>query len=633
MSKYKPELIETTELCSYGCGQLAKFKFENGKLCCSKTFSGCPTIRNKIGKQNKIKIIPESIETIKLCDFGCGQIAKFKLSNGKLCCNKNWQSCPSKRKQNSENRKKETKAKGDPIKTTELCSYGCGQIANYKLKNGKLCCNEIWQKCPEKSKQTSNRTKGIKQTKPVKIETTELCDFGCGQIAKYKFKSGTICCSINTNNCPNKGKNKIIPKPVLIETTELCDFGCGQIAKYKFKSGKLCCGSNINKCPINKEKIKINMKTKPIKTTELCSYGCGQVAKFKLKNKKLCCEDHINKCPINSKKIKSAHKLIPIKTTELCSYGCGKIAKFKLKNGKLCCSNSPNKCPINCKKFESIKTTELCSYDCGQIANYKLKNGKLCCSKTISECPMNRKKLKYSHKAIPIKTTELCSYGCGQIAKYKLKNGKLCCSNNFNKCPINSKKIKLTIEKIKERYPTFYKEEELRYNPEKLNEKEIQVRCKYNKCKNSKENDGWFTPTMHQIHQRVDCIEKDYGNGGGFFYCSDKCKEKCFLFAFNPNHFLNNQNTESPHTQAEINIWRQEVLRRQKDRDGYNSCEMCESRENLQVHHEKPQKTHPGMTLDPDNGIILCKKCHYKYGHKTGTECSTGNLANKKYPC
>jgi hypothetical protein len=24
-----------------------------------------------------------------------------------------------------------------------------------------------------------------------------------------------------------------------------------------------------------------------------------------------------------------------------------------------------------------------------------------------------------------------------------------------------------------------------------------------------------------------------------------------------------------------------------------------------------------------------CEECHYKYGHKSGTECSTGNLANK----
>ena len=29
-----------------------------------------------------------------------------------------------------------------------LCSYGCGQIGKFKLKNGKLCCEYIFTKCP-----------------------------------------------------------------------------------------------------------------------------------------------------------------------------------------------------------------------------------------------------------------------------------------------------------------------------------------------------------------------------------------------------------------------------------------------------------------------------------------------------
>ncbi len=58
-------------------------------------------------------------------------------------------------------------------------------------------------------------------------------------------------------------------------------------------------------------------------------------------------------------------------------------------------------------------------------------------------------------------------------------------------------------------------------------------------------------------------------------------------------------------------------------------CEICGTTENLHVHHEVPQKIVPGYSLDPENGIILCEKCHYEIGHKKGTECSTGNLANK----
>ena len=417
-----------------------------------------------------------------------------------------------------------------------------------------------------------------------------------------------------------------------IETTELCSYGCGQIAKYKFGNGKWCCSKSYNSCPIIIKKINNSKKLIPIKTSELCGYGCGQVAKFKLKNGKLCCRNHYGKCPINCKKVKKSKIAAPIETTELCDFGCGQIAKYKFKNGKLCCSNYFSKCPINSKKIKDgqksilIETTELCSFGCGQVAKYKLKNGKLCCSNYFSKCPINSKKNKDGQKAIPIETTELCSYGCGQVAKYKLKNGKWCCNNHYSKCPINRKKHKLTIEQIKEKYPTFYKVEDLRYNP---NEKEIQVRCKYNKCKNSKEQNGWFTPIYSQLIERIRCIEKDIGNDAGFFYCSDKCKKECILFGLRSDPL---KDITKPHTATEINTWRQEVLRRQKDEYGFNFCEMCDSRINLQVHHEKPQKTHPGMTLDPDNGIILCKKCHYKIGHKTGTECSTGNLANYN-PC
>jgi len=35
-------------ICDYGCGQEAKFQFKNGKWCCSKSTAKCPTIRRKI---------------------------------------------------------------------------------------------------------------------------------------------------------------------------------------------------------------------------------------------------------------------------------------------------------------------------------------------------------------------------------------------------------------------------------------------------------------------------------------------------------------------------------------------------------------------------------------------------------
>ena len=37
-----------------------------------------------------------------------------------------------------------------------------------------------------------------------KIETTQLCNYGCGEIAVYRFKGGKVCCSQHYNSCQGK---------------------------------------------------------------------------------------------------------------------------------------------------------------------------------------------------------------------------------------------------------------------------------------------------------------------------------------------------------------------------------------------------------------------------------------------
>ena len=39
----------------------------------------------------------KEIITVKLCDYGCNQVAKFEFRGGKLCCKKHYNSCPGKR--------------------------------------------------------------------------------------------------------------------------------------------------------------------------------------------------------------------------------------------------------------------------------------------------------------------------------------------------------------------------------------------------------------------------------------------------------------------------------------------------------------------------------------------------------
>jgi hypothetical protein len=40
------------QLCEYGCGQEAKFQFKNGKWCCSKHFAKCPVMKEKSKEYN-----------------------------------------------------------------------------------------------------------------------------------------------------------------------------------------------------------------------------------------------------------------------------------------------------------------------------------------------------------------------------------------------------------------------------------------------------------------------------------------------------------------------------------------------------------------------------------------------------
>lgn len=50
------------------------------------------------------------------------------------------------------------KPKAEPIVTTELCQYNCENTAKFRFSNGKLCCSPHQNSCPGKRKQFSDRT-------------------------------------------------------------------------------------------------------------------------------------------------------------------------------------------------------------------------------------------------------------------------------------------------------------------------------------------------------------------------------------------------------------------------------------------------------------------------------------------
>lgn len=38
------------------------------------------------------------------------------------------------------------------------------------------------------------------------INTDQICEYGCSQVAKYRFRKGKVCCSKHYNSCPGKRK-------------------------------------------------------------------------------------------------------------------------------------------------------------------------------------------------------------------------------------------------------------------------------------------------------------------------------------------------------------------------------------------------------------------------------------------
>lgn len=139
-------------VCNYGCGKKAKFRFTNGKVCCSTIHTKCDANKKHLSEKNSGKantgILFENNDNL-ICDFGCGQVAKYKFKNKKVCCEKYVNTCPSVTKKMS-NSMTGKEVKGVKIDNTEgiICEFGCGQLANYKFKLGRYCCTEKWERCP-----------------------------------------------------------------------------------------------------------------------------------------------------------------------------------------------------------------------------------------------------------------------------------------------------------------------------------------------------------------------------------------------------------------------------------------------------------------------------------------------------
>lgn len=142
----------------------------------------------------------------------------------------------------------------------------------------------------------------------------------------------------------------------------------------------------------------------------------------------------------------------------------------------------------------------------------------------------------------------------------------------------------------------------------------LEVKCVY--C------GRWFVPTRLAVSGRLDAIN-NLNRGEGRLYCSENCKQLCPTYGqkkYPKGHNPYEVSKSIWYTNAELRVWREEVLKREN-----YICEYCGEKATI-AHHSKPKKLEPFFALDPEYGVACCEKCHYKYGHQG--ECNTANLAH-----
>lgn len=152
----------------------------------------------------------------------------------------------------------------------------------------------------------------------------------------------------------------------------ICDYGCGQIAICKFKSGNWSCSKSPNSCPKVKERNGSAKRGKPgKKASKETKEKLRIIAKSRIRTKTHC--ENLSKS-LTGKKLSKERVLKGVETARknrqikklkilerlkngefLCENGCGLTATVINKAGKFRCNENPKKCPVVTEKYRNAK--------------------------------------------------------------------------------------------------------------------------------------------------------------------------------------------------------------------------------------------------------------------------------------
>ncbi len=125
----------------------------------------------------------------------------------------------------------------------------------------------------------------------------------------------------------------------------------------------------------------------------------------------------------------------------------------------------------------------------------------------------------------------------------------------------------------------------------------------------------WHTPKTSSVRSKIKSINgKASGENG--IYCSEGCKYSCPTY----NQKLYPKD-HKPATSREVQPQLRKLV---LERDNW-TCLKCGETDTLHCHHIDPVKSNPIESVDVDNCITLCIKCHKEAHQQKG--CKTGDLS------